>query len=203
MMWRMVRLLSTLACATLLVLSPAAALGQTSSNEQMARSIFEAGRTAYDSGRFDQALRYFQEAYDMSPRPVLLFNIGSAADRLQENQRALDAYRAYLEAVPSANNRELVESRIQFLEGVLERGGDATPRVATPAEAAQSVGSTPADQPAPRGGDVTSEWWFWTLIAVVVIGAGVGITAGAVAASSGVDSPAEGSVPPVTALVEF
>jgi hypothetical protein len=48
------------------------------------------------------------------------------------------------------------------------RGGDAP--------------ATPADE----GGSVTSKWWFWTILGVVVIGAGVGT---AVAVSSGGEPP--------------
>ncbi len=37
----------------------------------------------------------------------------------------------------------------------------------------------PREEEQPRGGgDVTAEWWFWTLIGVVVVGAGVGVGVG-------------------------
>src|SRR5690349_4495104 len=71
-----------------------------------ARSLFDAGRTAYDAGRFESALRYFEDAYNLSHRAALLFNIASSADRLQRNDRALEAYRAYIAAEPEATNRE-------------------------------------------------------------------------------------------------
>ncbi len=58
-------------------------------------------------------------------------------------------------------------------------------RIEVAAAPAPTVVSTPTviDEPvAPRdgGGDVTSEWWFWTLIGVAVVGAGVGVTVGVV-----------------------
>jgi hypothetical protein len=40
----------------------------------------------------------------------------------------------------------------------------------------------PADQP--RSGDVTQQWWFWTLLGVVVVGTGVGIGFGVNAATT-------------------
>jgi hypothetical protein len=212
-MKRMGRVLA-LALPLLLVTASGASAQQVSSSEQMARNIFEAGRAAYEAGRFDQALRYFQEAYDLSQRPALLFNIASAADRLQENQRAIEAYRAYLRAVPNADNRELAESRIAFLEGVLARqggGGETTTseggtNVATSEEAARTVvqpGQRDTGTRPSGGGDVTGEWWFWTIIAVVAVGAIVGIAAGVAVATGGVDEPPPGDVPPVQALVQF
>ncbi|MBX3251808.1 MAG: tetratricopeptide repeat protein, partial [Myxococcales bacterium] len=83
--------------------------------QEEARSLFHAGRAAFDVGRYDAALRYFEQSYELSGRPVLLFNLGAAHDRLQHNERALERYRAYLAAMPDAPNRELVERRIAFL----------------------------------------------------------------------------------------
>jgi hypothetical protein len=37
------------------------------------------------------------------------------------------------------------------------------------------------ERPAQGGGDVTGEWWFWTLIGVAVVGAAAGVTVGVVA----------------------
>lgn len=45
------------------------------------------------------------------------------------------------------------------------------------------AGTGPGDGPAP-GGDVTQEWWFWTLLAVVAAGVGVGIYFGVTAATT-------------------
>lgn len=164
-----------------------------SSEEEQARALFEAGRTAYDAGRFEHALRYFRESYDLSHRPALLFNIGSAADRLQQNEEALEAYRAYLEAVPNATNREFVQSRIDFLQERVGQGG-------APSPAGTTTVSTSSGGRDAGSGDVTGEWWFWTLIAVLVVGAGVGITAGVIAATSGVEAPLPGDVPVFMAL---
>ncbi len=160
-----------------LALAPSAH-AQDGSQETQARALFEAGRTAYDSGRFEQALRYFQESYELSGRAALLFNIGSAADRLQDNERALESYRAYLAAMPNADNRELTESRIRFLEARIGPRPPPDPevRVETPDQ--------PVTPPS-GGGDVTSEWWFWTLIGVLAAGAIAGAAVAIVLTTSG------------------
>jgi tetratricopeptide (TPR) repeat protein len=90
----------------------------TNSRDNEARMLFEAGRVAYTAGRFDDALGYFKRAHEISGRAVLLYNVGSAADKLRQDAIALDAFRRYLEAVPNAENREEVEARVRVLEGV-------------------------------------------------------------------------------------
>jgi tetratricopeptide (TPR) repeat protein len=190
------------------VLFTSLAHAQQSSEDQQARALFDAGHTAYDAGRFEQALRYFREAYELSHRPALLFNIASAADRLLEIQTAIDAYQAYLDAMPNADNRELAMARIEFLRGRLAAQGGQPARtetqVPTPEETARiSVGTDAPRSDTPRssgGGDVTGEWWFWTLIAVLVVGAGVGITAGVVVGTSSPEQPLGGDVPITMAL---
>jgi hypothetical protein len=110
--------------------------------------------------------------------------------------RALEGYQAYLQAVPNAPNRELAQSRITFLQA--HRSGV----VPTPHDAArQTQQQDPlTDTPRGGGGDVTGQWWFWTLIAVLVVGAGVGVTVGIVAGTSGVEGPLPGGVPVTMAL---
>ncbi len=81
-----------------------------------ARGLFERGRVAYEIGQYNEALSLFQQAYDNSRRPRLLYNIGQAADRLRLNRTALKAFQVYLEEVPDAENRVEVENRIRVLE---------------------------------------------------------------------------------------
>lgn len=170
---------------------------ELSSHEQQARSLFEAGRTAFESGRFEQALRHFEESYELSQRPALLFNIASAADRLQRNERALEAYRAYLEALPDAPNRELAQARIAFLE-------ERVRAVPSPREAAATVidGSTTPLSADAGSGDVTGQWWFWTAIGVAATAVVVAIVASVAAANPSIQDPPSGDFAPFLALTE-
>src|SRR5687767_4742904 len=68
--------------------------------DQAARRNFKVGQAAYQAGQYEDALRYFERAYELSPRPQLLYNIGQSADRLRLDQRALDAFQGYLLALP-------------------------------------------------------------------------------------------------------
>lgn len=81
-----------------------------------ARGLFQAGSVAYEQGRFENALAYFRQAYALSGRAVLLYNIAMAAERLRRDDEALEAFRAYLEATPDAPQRASIEARIAVIE---------------------------------------------------------------------------------------
>ena len=85
------------------------------SRDQKARSLFEAGRTAFRDERFADALGHFRRAYELSRRAELLYNIGTSEDRLRHDEAALEAFEAYLAALPDAENRAEVEGRIELL----------------------------------------------------------------------------------------
>jgi len=99
-----------LGAASLLVAATASAQGH-----ERARALFEAGRVAVSEGDYEGALRYFTEAYELSERPRLLFNMANAADRLRDDERALALYQQYLEALPEAENADYVNARIDAL----------------------------------------------------------------------------------------
>jgi hypothetical protein len=109
-----------------------------------ARQAFEDGRTFYDHGRFADALRKFQESYAISNNPKLLFNIGRAADSDGELKQAHDAYTAYLQRLPDADNREFVEARLAKLKAA--GAADAPVNAAPPPNA---PGAPPAQVDAP------------------------------------------------------
>jgi tetratricopeptide (TPR) repeat protein len=113
-----------LALATLATAGMAAA--QT--REQQARSHFEAGRTAYEAGRFEEALEQFRAAYEAAPRPLLLYNVGQAADRLRRDDEALEAFDAFLAAVgPNDPNYAPIEARVRAIRAARAAHGDVPP----------------------------------------------------------------------------
>jgi tetratricopeptide (TPR) repeat protein len=97
-----------------------------------ARVLFEAGVYAFNGDRYAEALEHFERSYALSRRPKLLYNIGLAADRLQEEERALESFEAYLHELPDAENRVDVEARIAVLRRALQPPEDET-RAAEPA----------------------------------------------------------------------
>jgi tetratricopeptide (TPR) repeat protein len=146
------------AWALMLTLCPVLVFAQSSGSAQTqptpsaaedneARELFKIGKEAFDDGRFERALKYFNDAHELSHRPALLSNIGTALDRLRRDQEAVDAYRMYLEQVPEAANRPLVEDRIRIIQAALARS-QAAPQpsaVAPPPTTATGSQLTPAE----------------------------------------------------------
>ncbi len=165
---------------------PCAVQAQAAASEKRdaeARGLFDAGKAAFESGRFEVALERWQEAYALSGRPALQYNIGLALDRLRRDQDALEAFRAYLTWDSEGERAEEVKGRIEAIEKALaqEQAADSK-QVASPAEAAATVavqeGSTPLDGPGAEP-SLTEQWWFWPTVGAVATGVLVGIVAAA------------------------
>ena len=158
---------------------PSEASETSGSADEVARGLFQAGKAAYEAANYTDALNFFEQAFQRSGRPQLLYNVGQSADRLRQDQKALDAFKQYLQKVPDAPNRVEVETRIGVLERTLaERNAEPAPVavVPTPTETAAAAPSEPIENdPAFQNTDsddkpVTKKWWFWTGIGAVVVG---------------------------------
>jgi tetratricopeptide (TPR) repeat protein len=97
----------------LLVALPARA--QNTQDDAAAREYFERGRAAFEQADYEGALVYFRHAYRLSRRGELQYNIGVAADRLQREDEALEAFERYLEETESPTREAEVRERIQAL----------------------------------------------------------------------------------------
>jgi tetratricopeptide (TPR) repeat protein len=101
---------------------PAPSLAQGSGDlDSAARTLFEDGRRAFEGGDFETALARFQQAYDLSHRVPLLWNIATTLDRLRRDAEALSTFEQYLSAAPEASNRSEVEGRIRALREAIAR----------------------------------------------------------------------------------
>lgn len=167
------------AVIALLVLgSASAAAGQDSERDEEARVLFQAGEAAYGDGRYKLALERFEAAHAMSPRPELLFNIASTADRLRKEELAIEAYESYLEALPEASNASEVRSRLAILRHVVvAREAETEPEDPPEDSEGSAHGSTPV--------------FGWVFGATAVAFAGLSLTFGLVA-DGDFDSFAEG-----------
>lgn len=102
-----------------------------------ARDKFNRGREAYEHGEYRDAWDYFRQAYVLSRRPALLYNVGQSADRLGLDDEALKAFRMYLRDAPEAENRREVENRVRALERRVQQrreGQDASGAAIEPAD---------------------------------------------------------------------
>jgi tetratricopeptide (TPR) repeat protein len=180
-----------IASLTLALLATAPAFADGTRDAE-AKALFQAGREAFEGGRYEAALARWQEAYDISGRPALLYNLGLAHDRLRHDDKALWAFKAYLAQVSNIENREEVEGRIKALETARDERNAVVAPAPSPTETANQsevaattrsdsafTVSEPRDTPTAK--PLTKQWWFWTGVGAVLVG-GVVI---AIAASSG------------------
>jgi tetratricopeptide (TPR) repeat protein len=87
----------------------------TTSNDELARYSFAAGRDAYAKGDYREATAHFETAYRLSARVDLLYNMGLAADADEQRERAVRAYEAFLRARPDSDLRGVIRARIREL----------------------------------------------------------------------------------------
>ena len=104
-------------------------------NEKAARDAFERGRSFYDAGAFEQAANAFGEAYRLSGRDQLLYNLYLAQRDANHPAEAAEALRGYLARVPNIDNRSQLESRLAALDAGLARDREAQAQAAAQAQA--------------------------------------------------------------------
>ncbi|HEX4458174.1 MAG TPA: tetratricopeptide repeat protein [Polyangia bacterium] len=153
---------------------PASALTE---EEERAKAHFLAGQSYYDQASYADALKEFNEAYRLSKKPALLYNIARCYEGLGQLGDAVNMLERYVTDEPDASDRTSIEERIHNLK---ERQKHAA-EVATPPAAPKPVAVTPPPAivapPPPRTAPDTAprhRRWTW-----IVGGAGVAILGGA------------------------
>lgn len=104
-----------------------------------ARTFFNAGAQAYSAARYADAVRSFDQAYELAPRPQLLFSLAQAERKeyfagndATYLRRAVQHYKAYLEQVPSGGRRSEATEAKADLETRLARDPQAQGAAAAP-----------------------------------------------------------------------
>lgn len=104
----------------------------TQEDTAKARSLFDAGARAYDSGQFDAAIQAFEQAYAITPREGLLFSLAQAHRKQHAVSRdprnlaaAVDNYRKYLAKVKEGARRKDAAEALEQLEPLLSSAGAA------------------------------------------------------------------------------
>jgi tetratricopeptide (TPR) repeat protein len=161
--------IAALVCAAT---APAHAISE---DDERAKAHFLAGQSYYDQASYTDALREFNEAYRISKRPALLYNIARCHEALEQYEEAVKMLQRYLDEEPQTEDRLAVETHIANLKGRGVHRPPGEPDVGRPppphpAPVAQPPPPPqPAPSPAPRKRVAT-----W-----VVGGLGVGLLAAA------------------------
>jgi tetratricopeptide (TPR) repeat protein len=107
------RLLPALVIAVPLV---AAAQG---ADVEIARAHFRTAQQYYQRDRFLDAAREFEEAYRLSQKGEILYNIAKSYDGARDIVRARDYYWKYLMAIPESSDRASVSHRVNELQTLI------------------------------------------------------------------------------------
>jgi tetratricopeptide (TPR) repeat protein len=131
---------TTLLLIPLLVLALAA---PAFAQDDRARELFDNGALLYEEGDYENAVIAWKEAYDLSPKPLLLYNIANALERIGEWQEAHDYLNRYRAFAP-AEERATLDRRMRAIERRIEQApiptNDLTTTSSKPAPAGPSPG---------------------------------------------------------------
>lgn len=84
-------------------------------DDERARELYENGAVLYEEGRYEDAVAAWEEAWRISGRPLLLYNMANAMERLGRWQEAMDLLHRYRAYAP-ADEREVLDRRIRNIE---------------------------------------------------------------------------------------
>lgn len=93
---------------------PAQKSAATEASDAKARELYKQGDRAYAEGRYEEALAKFEEAHRLSGRPLLLFNIGNAQERLGMLEEAADNLEKYI-SYAERDEAEVLRKRVTNL----------------------------------------------------------------------------------------
>ena len=109
-----------------------AAMRREELSDAAAMSLFNAASSLYEAGRFLDAAQQFEAAYELSPRPSLLFNAYLAYRDAGRNESAVRSLASYLENSPNAPDAERLTARLAAMRESASQ--DAAAEAASAAE---------------------------------------------------------------------
>ncbi len=163
----------------------AAAAPTQAAQDKLARLHFEAGKQAYELGRFADAAIEFQRGYDLSKLPLFLLNLGHSYFALDRFEDAIKACEQYLALNPNdpvhvREAEDLLTSaqRHKQLQAPTTPPPETTTAPAPPVTPEAPPPPPPVNDTAPRRGPAHPALG-WTGVVGMVVGAGL-IAGGAV-----------------------
>ncbi|MCC7534820.1 MAG: hypothetical protein IT379_01330 [Deltaproteobacteria bacterium] len=90
--------------------------GMSAESDQRARSLYARGQAQFERGEHQRAIVSFEAAYELSNRPLLLYNISLAYEELDDDEQAAEYLERYLR-----DDREITASERRRLQAHLRR----------------------------------------------------------------------------------
>ncbi|MGZ3438100.1 MAG: tetratricopeptide repeat protein [Polyangia bacterium] len=186
-----------------------AAQAQRSDPLVQARAHYDAGRTFYDVGNYQDALREFNIGYELSQKPRFLLNIAQTHRKLNDFARAREALGKFLGETPADDPyRSTAEALLKEIDAAeIRQAPPATipsvaptpPPTPTPAPAPTVTPLQPAvvpgRAPVPLHKPLVRRGWLWGTVAGGVVLAGGAIALGVVLGGSSNQYPSGLKVP--------
>jgi tetratricopeptide (TPR) repeat protein len=175
---------------TLLILcllcGSAAAQESPKATMMKARVQYFAAEAAYKAGEWDKAIAGYQAAFDLSKRPLLLYNVAQAWRRKAETtgasedrRQALAAYERYVDADPSGKAAGDARARIDELRRASEPPPAPIPEPKPEPQPAPPAAVVPEAAPAPMVDDANPSRT-WRIAGITTGAVGVVLVAGGV-----------------------
>ena len=108
-------------CVLVAMVGVATAAPKSSPAQKQADALFVKGQSSYGSGKYQDAIAQFKQAYELVKDPVYLFNIAQSYRKVADCTNADDYYRQYLQASPNAENKQKVEQWLEELKPCVEQ----------------------------------------------------------------------------------
>ena len=91
------------------------ALAQGTDEDRRAKELYQNGAILYEEGRYEDAIEAWLEAHRISEKPLLLFNIANAQERIGQWRDALETLNRYRAFAP-ADERGVLDRRMANIE---------------------------------------------------------------------------------------
>ncbi|MBK7155928.1 MAG: tetratricopeptide repeat protein [Sandaracinaceae bacterium] len=154
---------------------------QSSNDDEAARRHFRLGQAYYQNGQFPQAAIEFEQAYQLSGRPQLLYNIYLAHRDALHTRQSYEALRQYLDEVADPPDEDHLRARLHHLEEALAANPESDPEVQPDTETSDPT-PTPVTTVTPDL-SATAEPESSSPVPFVVMGAGGGMLVGGLVAA--------------------
>ncbi len=139
-----------------------------SQNESLARTHFNLATQLYEAGQFKLAAQEFEQAYQLSLKPEVLYNLYAAYRDAGETEKAAQNLRAYLDKVPDAPDRVQLEARLKSLDELNRQRHDALKAATTTPQPTKPKAIPPQAPPqtSDNSTNFTTDILPWTLIGI-------------------------------------
>ena len=111
-------------------------------NERKASAHYKQGRAYFKAEVWDKALEEYKAAYQLSPKPLLLYHLATVYEKLGDKPTALDHYKRFLGEDPDSEGADEARTRVAILTRELKEA-EAKAKPKPPASQPASAPTAP------------------------------------------------------------